>query len=264
MPNMENQKKGKGQKNPEVDQKEYIYELFEKYAKTRDINIRNKLVEKFIYIPQILSKKYLGKGADYEDIYQVASMGLIYAIERFDLSKGFEFPSFATPTIIGEIKKYFRDKEWLIRVPRKIQDLSKKINTTKIELEQKLMRTPTIKDIANYLNITEEEAMEAMEGSYAYTPKSLNSTYRANSDDRELTFMDMMGEEDKDLEGIDNKDFIMRTMDKLNEVEQEIVKDRFFKRKTQSQIAEKLGVSQMTISRLEKKIIEKFKKEIYV
>ncbi len=263
MPNME-QKKEKRQENQEKDQKKYIHELFEKYAKTKDIKIRNELIEKFIYIPQILSKKYLGKGADYEDIYQVATMGLIYAIERFDPSKGFEFASFATPTIIGEIKKYFRDKEWLIRVPRRIQNLSKKISTTKIELEQKLMHTPTIKDIADYLNITEEEVIEAMEGSYAYTPKSLDSTYKLNSEDKALTFMDMIGEEDKDLESVDNKDFIFRTMDKLSDVEQEIVKDRFFERKTQSQIAKKLGVSQMTISRLEKKIIEKFKKEICI
>ncbi|HHT51466.1 MAG TPA: SigB/SigF/SigG family RNA polymerase sigma factor [Eubacteriaceae bacterium] len=240
-----------------------INKLFEEYAKTKDINIRNQLIEKFIYIPEILSKKYINKGTDYEDIFQVASMGLIFAIERFDLSRGFEFASFATPTIIGEIKKHFRDKEWLIRAPRRIQNLSKKINIAKVELQQKLLKTPTIKDIAEYLNVTTEEVIEAMEGSYAYSPKSLDMTYKVHSDDKELSLIDMIGETDKNIEGIDNKDFLLKTMDKLNETEKIIVKDRFYNMKTQSEIANKLGVSQMTISRLEKKIIAKFKKELY-
>lgn len=190
-------------------------------------------------------------------------MGLIFAIERFDLSRGFEFASFATPTIIGEIKKHFRDKEWLIRAPRRIQNLSKKINIAKVELQQKLLKTPTIKDIAEYLNVTTEEVIEAMEGSYAYSPKSLDMTYKVHSDDKELSLIDMIGETDKNIEGIDNKDFLLKTMDKLNETEKIIVKDRFYNMKTQSEIANKLGVSQMTISRLEKKIIAKFKKELY-
>jgi RNA polymerase sigma-B factor len=227
-----------------------INKLFEEYAKTKDINIRNQLIEKFIYIPEILSKKYINKGTDYEDIFQVASMGLIFAIERFDLSRGFEFASFATPTIIGEIKKHFRDKEWLIRAPRRIQNLSKKINIAKVELQQKLLKTPTIKDIAEYLNVTTEEVIEAMEGSYAYSPKSLDMTYKVHSDDKELSLIDMIGETDKNIEGIDNKDFLLKTMDKLNETEKIIVKDRFYNMKTQSEIANKLGVSQMTISHL--------------
>lgn len=240
-----------------------IKELFQEYAKTKDVGIRNQLIEKFIYIPEILSKKYINKGTDYEDIFQVASMGLIFAIERFDLSRGYEFASFATPTIIGEIKKHFRDKEWLIRAPRRIQNLSKKINVTKVELQQTLLRTPTIEDIAKHLNVTTEEVIEAMEGSYAYSPKSLDMTYKVHSDDKELSLIDMIGETDKNIEGIDNKDFLLKTMDKLNETEKVIVKDRFYNMKTQSEIANKLGVSQMTISRLEKKIIAKFKKELY-
>lgn len=252
-----------GKKSPVSEEKIYINKLFEEYERTKDINIRNELIERFIYIPEILSKKYINKGTDYEDIFQVASMGLIYAIERFDLSRGYEFASFATPTIIGEIKKHFRDKEWLIRVPRRIQNLSQKINITKVELQQKLLRTPTINDIANNLEVTTEEVIEAMEGSYAYAPKSLDMTYKVHSDDKELSLIDMIGEADKNIEGVDNKDFLIKTMDKLNDIEKEIVKDRFYNMKTQSQIADKLGVSQMTISRLEKKIIEKFKKELY-
>ncbi|MCR1899989.1 SigB/SigF/SigG family RNA polymerase sigma factor [Irregularibacter muris] len=259
---MTNDKKTKNRRQT-LDDKKHMRELFKKYAETKDVHIRNELIERYIYIPEILSRKYVNKGTDYEDIFQVASMGLIFAIERFDLSRGFEFPSFATPTIIGEIKKYFRDKEWLIRVPRRIQNLSKKINVAKVDLQQQLLRTPTIEDIAKHLEITQEEVIEAMEGSYAYAPRSLDMTYRVHSDDKELSLIDMIGQADKNIEGIENKDFLDRAMDKLNEVEREVLKDRFFDLKTQSQIADKLGVSQMTVSRLEKKIIEKFKKELH-
>ncbi len=100
--------------------------LFKMYKESKDIHIRNELIHRYMYITEILSKKYVNKGIDYEDIYQVASLGLIYAIERYDVDRGFEFSSFATPTIIGEIKKYFRDKGWSVRVPRRIQELSKK------------------------------------------------------------------------------------------------------------------------------------------
>ena len=139
--------------------------LFKKFKETKDRKIREELIERHLYIAEILSKKYANRGIDYDDIYQVASIGLIYAIDRYDIDKGFEFSSFATPTIIGEIKKYFRDKGWTIRVPRRIQELSKKINNAKMILSQEFQRTPTVKDIAEYLNSTEEEILEAMEGS---------------------------------------------------------------------------------------------------
>ncbi len=236
-------------------------ELFIKYRDTKDIHVRNELVRRYLYIVEILSKKYINKGIEYEDIYQVASLGLIYAIERFDPTKGFEFSSFATPTIIGEIKKHFRDKGWSIRVPRRIQELSKKINTCKNELHQKLQRTPTIKDIAEYLNCSEEQIMEAMEGSQVYTPKSLDLTYDNDGEDKEMKFMDLIGEVDKNFDNIENKDFLDKVINKLNEVEKKVLRDRFFNNRTQMHVAEELQVSQMTVSRMEKKIIEKFQKE---
>jgi len=112
-------------------------ELFKIYSKDKEnVEIRNILIERHLYLVNLLSKKYINKGVDFEDIYQVASLALIYAIERYDIEKGYEFSSFATPTIIGEIKKYFRDKVWTLRVPRRIQELSKKINEAKLVLEQ--------------------------------------------------------------------------------------------------------------------------------
>ncbi|WP_407646466.1 SigB/SigF/SigG family RNA polymerase sigma factor [Fusibacter ferrireducens] len=237
-------------------------DLFILFRDDRDLEIRNELIKRHMYITEILAKKYINKGIEYEDIYQVASLGLIYAIERFDVDKGFEFSSFATPTIIGEIKKYFRDKGWSVRVPRRIQELSKKINMAKAKLQQDLQRIPKVSDIALYLNVSEEEVIEAMEASQVYTPKSLDVTYDASGDDKDIQLQDIIGRDDKTFDTIENKDFINMCLKKLNEVEIKIVNDRFFDNKTQIQVAEELNVSQMTVSRMEKKIIKKFRKEL--
>ncbi|QXM07033.1 SigB/SigF/SigG family RNA polymerase sigma factor [Crassaminicella indica] len=237
-------------------------ELFKLYKETNDKEIRDELVNRYLYIAEILSKKFVNKGIDYEDIYQIASLGLILAIERFDLSKGFEFSSFATPTIIGEIKKYFRDKGWSIRVPRRIQELSRKINNAKIVLTQKLQRTPKVTDIADYLGCTEEQVLEAMDASHLYTLKSLDISYDTSGDDKDLQLKDLIGEDDKSFDQLENSDFLRKNIEKLNQVETKILKLRFFDNKTQSQVAKVLNVSQMTVSRMEKKIIDKFRKEL--
>lgn len=174
-------------------------ELFRLYSDNKDIDIRNILIERHLYLARILAKKYINKGVDYEDIYQVASLALIYAIDRYDISKGFEFSSFATPTIIGEIKKYFRDKVWTMRVPRRIQELSKKISNAKIAIEQEKKRHPSVKDIAEYIGCREEDVLEAMEASYSYQPVSLDASSGDDSED-DLTLSDRVGVEEKILE----------------------------------------------------------------
>ena len=244
-----------------VDSKNLDKELFVLYKKTKDISLRNELVQKYLYIADILSKKFFNKGIEHEDIYQVAYLGLIYAVERFDTEKGFEFSSFATPTIIGEIKKYFRDKGWSIRVPRRIQELSKKVSLAKTHLQQEFQRSPKIIDIANYLGCTEEEVLEAMEASQVYTPTSLDMQYDNDGDDKDVQVRDLIGEEDLRFNDMENKDFIDKFMSKLDEIEAKIVVDRFFKNKTQSIIAKELDISQMTVSRIEKKVIARLKKE---
>ena len=128
------------------------------------------------------------------------------------MDKGFEFSSFATPTIIGEIKKHFRDKGWTIRVPRRIQELSKKINNSKIHLSQTLQRSPTVADIAEYLDSTEEEILEAMEASKVYTPQSLDITFDSNNDEKDINLADLIGEEDYYFSKVENSDFILKTM----------------------------------------------------
>ncbi|NMB03744.1 MAG: SigB/SigF/SigG family RNA polymerase sigma factor [Tissierellia bacterium] len=246
-----------GQEFKDIDSKE----LFRRYKQDPSQEIRDELFTRYMYIADILSKKYINKGIDYEDIYQVASLGLLFAVQRFDVDKGYEFSSFATPTIVGEIKKYFRDKGWTIRVPRRIQELSKKVTMARDRLYRDLNRAPTVNDIANYLEVTDEDVIEAMEASKVYSPKSLDLEIESNSDDRDVKLMDIIGEEDKVFEAINNRDFIDYMMRKLNPMEKKIIKDRFFEEKTQIMVAQELEVSQMTISRLEKKILSKFREE---
>lgn len=241
--------------------KEEKKELFLEYYKTKDQDLRTILIEEYLYIAEILSRKYIGKGIDYDDIYQVASIGLIYSVDRFDPTKGYEFSSFATPTIIGEIKKYFRDKGWTIRVPRRIQELSKKIMIAKNKLSQEYQRTPTVEEIAEFLNASFEEIIESMEASKVYTPQSLDIIYDSG-DDKKMSLQDLIGEDEKYFDKIDLKDFLLKSMKNLNEVEKTILIDRYFNKKTQIVIAKKLNISQMTVSRIEKKVLEKMRKEI--
>lgn len=236
-------------------------QLFAIYSNNRDIDIRNILIERHMYLANILSKKYINKGVEFEDIYQIASLALIYAIDRYNPEKGYEFSSFATPTIMGEIKKYFRDKVWTLKVPRRIQELSRKVNEVNLELQQRYHKKPKPKDIAEELNCTEEEVLEAMEASYGYQPMSLDISNNNESEDKDITLMDTIGQEDLNFSNLENADFINKFIKNLNDIESKIFKDRFIEDKTQSIIAKELGVSQMTVSRAERKIIERLKKE---
>lgn len=237
---------------------------FLELRKTGDPELRDKIITDHLYIAEILAKKYANRGIEYDDLFQVASMGLVFAVDRFDVSKGYKFSSFATPTIVGEIKRYFRDKGWVIRVPRRIQELSKKVNLVKTDLAQELQKQPTVDDIAERLDVSVEEILETMEASKVYSPQSLDKTFDSNADENESSLSDIIGYEDENFADIDFEDLVKRLTDNLNEVEKKIFYYRFFEKRTQISIAEELGVSQMTISRLEKKIIKKSRKALNI
>ncbi len=236
-------------------------DLFLQYQKTRNVDIRNQIFDKYKYMAEIISRKYNNKGIEHEDIFQIACMGLIYAIERFDINRGFEFTSFATPTILGEIKKYFRDKGWAIKVPRKIQEISKKVNDVNNLLSAQLNRAPTVREIAEYINSTEEEVLEAFEAGKMFNSQSLDEKFDMSNDDSDMSLMDVVGQDDLHFVKIENEDFIKKSMDKLNELERKIIIKRFYSNKTQSEIAKELNISQMTVSRIEKKSLEKLRIE---
>jgi len=230
--------------------------LFVKYSIDRDIASRNELVKRYLYLAEIISKKFLNRGADYEDIYQVACIALIKAVERFSPDKGFKFVSFATPTIIGEIKRYFRDKSSAIRIPRRIYEAYQKVNMAREQLTQELNRTPRVDEIAAFLNIGEESVLEIIESWNAYNMQSFDQN-AFNDDDLELH--ETIGSDDTTFERIENRDFIEKSLDKFNEAEKEFIRMRYFNRKTQKEIADRIGVSQMYVSRLEHKILDRFR-----
>lgn len=230
--------------------------LFARYSIDRDITSRNDLVKRYIYLAEIISKKFLNRGVDYEDIYQVACIALIKAVERFSPDKGFKFVSFATPTIVGEIKRYFRDKSSAIRIPRRIYEVYQKVNFARDQLSQELHRTPRVDEIAEYLNIREETVLEIIESWNAYNMQSFDQN-AFNDDDLELH--ETIGGDDVAFERIENRDFLEKSINKFSEVEREFIRMRYFSRRTQKEIADRMGVSQMYVSRLERKVLERFR-----
>lgn len=230
--------------------------LFEKYRLEHDAVNRNIIVQKYLYLAEIISKKFVNRGIDYEDLYQVASIALIKAVERFSPDKGVKFVSFATPTIIGELKRYFRDKASVIRIPRRIYELYQKVNHTREALSQKLERAPKVDEIAAELNMSEEDILEIIESWNAYNMQSFDQTVYSDDD---LELHETIGEEDSTFERIENRDFLEKSLERFNEVEKKFIIERYFRNRTQKQIAEALGVSQMYVSRMEKKVVDRFK-----
>jgi RNA polymerase sigma-B factor len=240
---------------------ETIHDLFLDYQKNCSPEIREKIIEYYFDLPKILSRKYVNRGVEFDDLLQVARIGLLNAVDRFDPDMGKDFLSYATPTILGEIKRYFRDKQWVIKVPRKIQEQNIAVNKAREELTKSLMRSPKVEEIAGYLNISREEVIEAIEGSYAYAPKSLDSEISSAEDEEQgLTLLDVIGEEDREIQKFENEDFINNLLSNLNEVEKLVITERFFARKSQCEVAGQINVSQMTVSRLEKKALQKLRK----
>jgi RNA polymerase sigma-B factor len=237
--------------------------LFAEYAQDRNEETRNRIVEHYLYLAEILSKKYTGRGIEYDDLFQVASMALLLAVDRFDPSKGFAFTSFATPTIIGEIKKYFRDKSWAVRVPRRIKDLSLQLNATREKMQAEMGKAPTVQQLADYMNCSEEEILEAMEMGQTFRAYSLNQDVSNDNDESSTPYDHYMSTEEKGYESFENADLIRSVMAKLSDKERAIFADRMLGTKTQQEVADEYGVSQMTISRLEAEIREKFRKEYY-
>lgn len=232
-------------------------ELFVRFAKTRDADLRNEIVSRYLYLADIISKKFVNRGVDADDIYQVACVALINSVERFDVGEDVKFVSFATPTVIGEIKRYFRDKASVIRIPRRIYEVYQKVNQAREYLTQSLKRAPRVDEIAKYLNEKEETILEIIESWNVYNIQSFDQTL---FDEDDLELHETVGEEDITFERINNRDFLEKTMENFNEAEKQFVRMRFFENKTQKDIAVYFGVSQMYISRLEKKTLERFRK----
>lgn len=239
-------------------------ELFEDYKQNPTIEKRNAIVEKNLYMVDILIRKYLSKGVEYDDLYQIGALALVAAVERFDPSKGFEFSSFATPTILGEIKKYFRDKQWSLKVPRRLKEIAAKVQDAKDKLNSELHRTPTVAEIAEFTGYTEEQIIEAIESSHAYGTYSLDKTFDEAGEDGENAFLEKYtGFNEHGYDQIETAEIINKVVNTFNDQYKFIFRERFINNKSQSEIAKSLGISQMTVSRAEKNIVGKFRAELF-
>lgn len=239
-------------------------EKFTEYKKNPTIELRNEIVEEHLYMVDILIRKYLNKGVEYDDLYQVGALALVQAVERFDPERGFEFSSFATPTILGEIKKYFRDKQWSLKVPRRLKEISSKIQDVKDKLYSEYRRSPTVSEMAESTGFTEEQIIEAIDSSQAYGTYSLDKTFDDAGEDGENAFLERYtGFDEKGFERIETSEIIDSVLDTFNEQNKYIFRERFIYNRSQADIAKTLGVSQMTISRAERNIIKQFRAELH-
>ncbi|MGW7431906.1 RNA polymerase sigma factor SigF [Streptomyces sp. NPDC054861] len=220
--------------------------------------VRNTLVELNLALVKFAASRFRSRSEPMEDIIQVGTIGLIKAIDRFELSRGVEFPTFAMPTIIGEIKRFFRDTSWSVRVPRRLQELRLDLAKAGDELSQRLDRTPTVSELAAELDLSREEVVEGMSASNAYTASSLDA--QPDDDDGEGALADRIGYEDHGIEGIEYIESLKPMIASLPPRERRILSLRFVAGLTQSEIGEELGISQMHVSRLLSRTLGRLRK----
>lgn len=241
--------------------KERTRELFRRYKEEGDMDAREQLVMSHMNLVRFLANKFKNRGEPIEDLMQVGYLGLLKAIDRFDPDRGLEFTTFATPTIMGEIKRYFRDKGWNVRVPRRLQELSAKVNKATDTLTAELQRSPTVEEIADYLGESVDDVLEAMESSSAYSSVSLEAPAGGDSDDAP-SVLDRYGTEDDDLAFTDDRLILEDALEEFSPREREVLELRFQEGMTQTQIAEKLGISQVQVSRLLRRTLKKLQDKI--
>ena len=233
-------------------------ELFREYRDTGEKALRDEIVRRYVYIPEIVAKKFArnnrsyNNGIDYDDIYQVACMGLLYAADRFDPEKGIKFASFATPTIIGEVRGFYRDKGFIMKVPGRLYDIFRKA--------ERIKRTESdtnIREVARILGVSEDTVREAYRMGDAAFVRSIESEFVGEDDNIAVT--DTIGREDSGYLVIENSDFINYCEKRLTEPEREFVRLRYYEDKTQREVGEELGITQIQVSRMEKKILKKLR-----
>lgn len=241
--------------------KEKTHELFRRYKEEGDVEAREKLVMSHMNLVRFLANKFKNRGEPLDDLIQVGYLGLLKAIDRFDPSRGLEFTTYATPTIMGEIKRHFRDKGWSVRVPRRLQELSAKVNQATDVLTTELQRSPKIEEIAEYLDASVDEVLEAMESSSAYSSVPLEGTGNNDNDDAP-SVLDRYATEDSALNFTDDRLIIQEALKGFSPREREVIDLRFLQGMTQIEIAEKLGISQVQVSRLLRRTLKKIQDKI--
>ena len=231
-------------------------ELFERWRRDRDREARDELIARFLPLARKLARRYVQSSEPYDDLVQVASLGLVKAVERFDPGRGFAFTSFAVPTIVGELKRYFRDTGWAIHVDRGAQERARKINEARQAISARTGRPPRVDELAQYLELSEEEVLDGLQVAEAYGTVSLDAPLTGDEDASRL---DAIGDEDERLGLIDDQATIFAAAKHLPQREREILYLRFGEDLTQSEIAERVGVSQMQVSRLLRRSLQRLR-----
>jgi RNA polymerase sigma-B factor len=223
--------------------------LFERYLDQRDPMDREMLVERFLPLARQLARRYERPDEPFDDLFQVACLGLINAIERFDLDRGVAFSSYAVPTIVGEIKRYFRDRTWSVRVPRDLQELALKVGRAVTDLRVRLHREPTVAEIVAKVGASEEDVLEALEAYGAHKATSLDEPYRSDDESND-TLGDVLGAEERGFACAEDRATIDLLMRAITPREREVLRLRFEEDLTQAEIGEQIGLSQMQVSRI--------------
>jgi RNA polymerase sigma-B factor len=236
--------------------------LLRKYHEEGDLHAREQLIEQYMLLVRSLARRYSYRGEQLEDLVQIGAIGLIKAIDRFDLERGVELTTYATPNIIGEIKRHFRDKGWSVRVPRGLQELNVQLSRLMEQLTVQLGRSPTIAELAKASGSPEEDVLEALESSRAYSSLSLSSGGGGGDGDEDLDPLESIGTEEHQYEVSEDRAVLAPGFKALDERERKILQLRFFDGLTQSQIAQQVGISQMHVSRLIRRSLEKIRAEI--
>jgi RNA polymerase sigma-B factor len=231
-----------------TEEREVLRHKFVAYRDNHSRQLRNELIEAHKSLAMHLARRFANRGEPFDDLLQVAYLGMLKAVERFDPERGLEFSTFATATVEGELKRHFRDRTWSVRVPRRPQELHLRLGNAINDLSQRLKRPPRIPELAEELGVAEEDVLEAMEVGGAYRSTSIDSKPSENSET--LTLEGRLGEDDHGFDLAEHRVLLERVIEELPEREQMIIRLRFFQEMTQTEIAQQVGISQMHVSRL--------------
>ncbi|WP_175986488.1 RNA polymerase sigma factor SigB [Bacillus sp. Marseille-Q1617] len=244
------------------DQKEKVLQWIKNYQEHQDDEAQSQLILHYQNLVESIARKYSKGRSFHEDIIQVGMIGLLGAIRRYDESFGRSFEAFAIPTIIGEIKRFLRDKTWSVHVPRRIKELGPKIKSTVEELTNKLERSPQVHEIAEYLEVSEEEVLEAMEMGRSYQALSVDHSIEADSEGSTVTILDIVGNQDEGFEKVNQRLVLEKVLHVLSDREKSIIQYTYLENLSQKEAGEKLGISQMHVSRLQRRAIKKLREAI--
>jgi RNA polymerase sigma-B factor len=234
-------------------------ELFRRWQSERDWSAREELVRRHLSLARKIARRYAHTREPFDDLFQVASLGLVKAIDRFDPDRGLVFSSFAVPTILGELKRHFRDRGWAIHVPRGLQELALKVQDAEIKLSSRAQRSPSVLEIAQYLEIEIEQVLEALEVLATHHAASLDAPVGQVLDDETLTRLDTIGQEDDRFDLVDTAATLSAAVQRLPDSDRNVLALRFDEELTQHQIAERIGVSQMQVSRILRRITDQLR-----